>query len=473
MTSRSRRLWIVLGLIAGSPVLLCATVVVVYRIGVGRTANSLPNELDSARREGILVDVPQIRQLSPAVKPEENAGGIYRDAATRLADRDSEWWGLTYSVREFLAGRSSPKDEADLRKKIALADPALSLSIKASQKPRLDWGRHWEQGTNLVLDGYDKVRDLGKCLCARAILRAKTGQVDDALRDVEAAFRIASQLGQEPTIESLQAELSLEGDCQDALAEVVNRPAATTAHIDRAIQMVQSLRNLPSLRSALAVDVCLLCHTLATAGPNTRIEELSAYAHDETSTHWYDRDPSDWFGSRAFRDAWAAKAIHIMRRCLAAVPAREPTFADLSAASQRLEDDLQNDSSLENKQNGHFFPQFSETASQYTQIVAGRRMLAQCLAIKRARSTTGKLPSALPLGGESSVDPYDLKPLHYRLMGRGFRVYSVGPDQIDDGGATYGEVKGARTFDLAQKCWSDPSGGTPCAPSGLVSSRFE
>ena len=48
----------------------------------------------------------------------------------------------------------------------------------------------------------------------------------------------------------------------------------------------------------------------------------------------------------------------------------------------------------------------------------------------------GVLPAALPASGPDATDPFTGKPFKYRKAGKGFVVYSVGSDQVDQGGAS-------------------------------------
>jgi hypothetical protein len=67
------------------------------------------------------------------------------------------------------------------------------------------------------------------------------------------------------------------------------------------------------------------------------------------------------------------------------------------------------------------------------------RCLIACLAADRYRQEHGQWPAALTdlvpsLLGSVLADPYDGQPLRYGRLADGVRVYSVGPDGIDDGG---------------------------------------
>jgi hypothetical protein len=78
-------------------------------------------------------------------------------------------------------------------------------------------------------------------------------------------------------------------------------------------------------------------------------------------------------------------------------------------------------------------------ASEPVLLTQANRVLCQALAIERYRLSHGRLPAGLDdlvpdYLPETPLDPFDGRPLRYRLREPGFTVYSIGPDQTDDGG---------------------------------------
>ncbi|HEX5447181.1 MAG TPA: hypothetical protein VFW87_25425, partial [Pirellulales bacterium] len=79
--------------------------------------------------------------------------------------------------------------------------------------------------------------------------------------------------------------------------------------------------------------------------------------------------------------------------------------------------------------------------------IAGRDSARVALAIERYRLRHGAPPKALDalapeLLPEVPLDPFDGKPLRYRVDEDGYRIYSVGLDGIDQGGQTSAELDG-------------------------------
>jgi hypothetical protein len=50
------------------------------------------------------------------------------------------------------------------------------------------------------------------------------------------------------------------------------------------------------------------------------------------------------------------------------------------------------------------------------------------------KAKNGRLPNTLAEAGVTELDPFDGKPLRYKAIGGGCKVYSIGVDKVDDGG---------------------------------------
>ena len=77
----------------------------------------------------------------------------------------------------------------------------------------------------------------------------------------------------------------------------------------------------------------------------------------------------------------------------------------------------------------------------YARQTAKCRALRILIALKRMQNPESLLrrdgtldPAELGLSKEAVTDPHSGKPLVVRKKGDGWLIYSVGPDQIDDGG---------------------------------------
>ncbi len=86
-----------------------------------------------------------------------------------------------------------------------------------------------------------------------------------------------------------------------------------------------------------------------------------------------------------------------------------------------------------------FLPLFEHYGKMLVATKANRDSIVAALAVLRYQRQTGELPASLEelIGTyleETPLDPIDGNPLRYKLQGDGFLIYSIGVDQVDDGG---------------------------------------
>jgi len=87
----------------------------------------------------------------------------------------------------------------------------------------------------------------------------------------------------------------------------------------------------------------------------------------------------------------------------------------------------------------HLFPAVRRISERYVHSIATLRTARAALAVERYRQAEGGLPGGLAdlvprFLAEVPEDPFDEQPLRYKVIDGGYMVYSIGPDQADDGG---------------------------------------
>jgi hypothetical protein len=86
-------------------------------------------------------------------------------------------------------------------------------------------------------------------------------------------------------------------------------------------------------------------------------------------------------------------------------------------------------------------PLTNELETARIKILAKYRTTKQLIAIREQMNSSGKLPSQLPLKGDSSIDPFTNQPLVFKYAKGQVSVYSFGPDKKDNGGLFIQENK--------------------------------
>jgi hypothetical protein len=98
------------------------------------------------------------------------------------------------------------------------------------------------------------------------------------------------------------------------------------------------------------------------------------------------------------------------------------------------------------------------------------RSLAVLVAVERFRKANGRWPDRLDeltprFLAAVPLDPYDGKPLRYRRLGDGVVVYSVGPDETDNGGTLDRRQPTRAGADLGYRLWDVARRRQPARPA--------
>jgi hypothetical protein len=154
------------------------------------------------------------------------------------------------------------------------------------------------------------------------------------------------------------------------------------------------------------------------------------------------KNPSSW---QQFSDRWieprlakeyALKDLHMWRLLFEKLKPGRLSWNEGRAAMHELRDQ-QHYHFARNKFNS-YFSQLSYGLANCDYIgrdVIRRQLLICSCQLMIARAKTGSFPSSLPVYGKDSEDPFTGKRLVYRPSASGFLLYSLGPNEKDDGGS--------------------------------------
>jgi hypothetical protein len=81
-------------------------------------------------------------------------------------------------------------------------------------------------------------------------------------------------------------------------------------------------------------------------------------------------------------------------------------------------------------------PAIGHVNERYWEVIAQMHITRTGLAVLQEKKTQGAFPETLEkLKLKSLDDPFSTEQLRYKPQGQGFILYSVGPDQKDNGGS--------------------------------------
>lgn len=449
--------WIAVGLGA-------AIVVVVVGWGVwnAMAGARLRSALEDVRARGLPARIEDI--LPAGVPDEQNAALLLNRAFLLMAGGKTEPGARLQALTELESfWKKDPREEllsADagaIKGKLDAPDirEILELLHRAADRPQCDFGLDYSKGAELALPHVGKMRAAAQLLALDAWSRASGGDAGGAMRSMRCGLRIGgfnfrdglliswlvgascdtvtlnwagASLGLLDPGAVPPAELeSLGGELVARRAEV--RPAfVRTTDMERLALGAWAFEGLLAGRLQLSRIFAPLENAMSSSGPGVlRASAMDSYV---------------WMGRPLLKEDYVAYLGLMMRyREMAAKP------CDVAAADEfdRLLRGVPKTAILTRMTVPAYGTCFKR-AGEYEVLLDVARV---GVALEMHRARAGAYPERLSdvAGiGELARDPFSGEGLMYRQEADGCRVWSVGPDGNDDGGARKGV--GAKTYDI-------------------------
>ncbi|MBX3179379.1 MAG: hypothetical protein KF886_18640 [Candidatus Hydrogenedentes bacterium] len=353
----------------------------------------------------------------PAAK---DAGRIYRRAAGSMAGVDEELgdWSLYDALTQgpsAFAGRGArdtpepPADEVErrVREKFAALDEAFRLVEEARPLEPATLLENYElEG---LLPASSDVLLLAHNVAARAIDAARSGDLEAACAWLDSGVHVACTLEGDPTL----------------MLQMARHFA-----LERALRSAEEVFNATDVPLPLGERYWTLLERAA--GPGAFADSLAGEAGFMIA--------QEMPRPRIF---WTINNIKTLELIEGAVSAfeQEPGAAR-QAALHALAEETRNWPVLYTCARSQA-PTVLLIARGYDMIVARRHCFYVAVALRNHKHTHGAYPGALEavavaMDAAMLADPFGGGPLRYRAEGEGFVLYSLGPNQQDDGGGAGG-----------------------------------
>lgn len=383
--------------------------------------NSAAAELPAALKEYRANGLPFVAaDVAPShVSPDQNAAPAIRAAIKALPKKAAE------NALSAAFKKADPVPQA-------LIDPfakSLSLIEASLNRPKVDFGRDWDLGPNILFPEYSGTKVLARAAAARAVRSAAKGDDAAALKDLTLARQLSVWAGQEPTLISMlvliaDESIALNG-AERCLIEVADKPE----RIARYQKWLAQEPPLPVYGDALRGEAFLgvtVCRNLdlygGVRGMNAweegRGKEVdpsrlrrSGVPSDAKQRGFLARNLQVWNEAYRTTDGFRQPAGKIGKR-LDSIVKRLDESKGLSYTLQRV-----------------LMPVFGQAGQAVTRLEARRVVQKGFAEALRVHAETGRWPEAVP-----QIDPFTGKPLKVKIKGKEFRVYSLGIDLKDNGG---------------------------------------
>lgn len=366
-------------------------------------------------------------------KLEEDAGRVYLYAAGLMSKANAEYgdWSafdaLTKGPEAFRKrgepdAELPPPDAIEGRVRVKLA--AMEEAFQKVEEARALARGSASEETDFETPPFaiSAPRELARNLAAKAILDARSGDLDGACRWLEAGLRMASTMNEDPTLLSLLVRNACVETSLAAAENVMNATDATLPLGETYSKLLKIVTDPEVLRKNLASEAAFV---LSREMPLLRL----------------------------FMSANNLKVIEfwlVMDDALALEP-RSARRAQLDA--------------LDTGKSGAILSPFNWAVPIMGPAIIGNidgfdRMAARCdfmyvaTQLRAWKVQHGSYPDTLETLAPGASEPLPLDPFsgatyHYRREGEGFVLYSVGPDRKDDGGT---ETEKRNTGDIVWTC---------------------
>ncbi len=400
----------------------------------------------------------KLSDLLPPVPANQDGTLLYWYAITQLEMAERKLpRSVSDSIYEFISRQpAKPFSLTDVQKALKETRPALQTLRKALNYPHMrmtDWSV--EIPMNVMFPQFSKFREFARLLVAEGKWRKRQGDIDGAIESHLTALKLVRRIGDEPslvigflaqggifaiTVSGLQQVLS-DADAStksyrallaELLAWDIDRDLVRTIQSDRVMSIItcdwmnrkasrKLLNDLDRLIYGSSYGPLQVNAAIWLRDKNTLIahNELILLKHYEAALNLARKGvPYDRKKLKELESQWEREVDRpVMKLNLGGVE----LFWDENFAVELL------------------IPYMSGIFDKAARFHALQRLTQVAIALRLYRHENGRYPETLqelvPKYLPSvPVDPFDGKPLRYKRLKSGFKIWSIGQDFKDDGG---------------------------------------
>jgi hypothetical protein len=380
----------------------------------------------AAKSENIPVMAADLKR-NPPVPERDNAAPFYTTLSDQYTKHKDKWDQASKPAMRIVGTQEQQGDAKIARKLLADSVNVLALLEKALARPDCDFSRQWEKGADVELPELSAMRHAARLLAIKAELLDRDGKPNEALKQIEKGSKLAQHSNADKCLISLLVQIALERILEREWHQLVNRHADNPTFLDRAARADTAFGKLPSLNAATRreIGIVLLIIDGAREGKSKPVDEIPSDVADVYQQHWIG------FGRKAILAI--ANANHNPAQMIKAL---EPIIREEERAAK---------SNPLRQFNRDMVPPFLSAAKQLARLDALRRMRKLKLELLHYRLNHKTFPADLStFDSKLTTDPFTGTTLHYVREAKGYRLWSVGEDGKNDGGAKPSDASKAK-----------------------------
>jgi hypothetical protein len=383
--------------------------------------------------------------LVKSIPNDRNAAILYLKSYKLLSDKNIDKQ-IREASDELSSGNGTVKSAALVRR----YDSAVWIAEQASRLPECSYPIDWSKGPlNTEVLYYKPARSLVRLLALRSAFDVKNGDADDSIRSLSLAFKVADSLKSEPALIGFLVDTS---SIWVTSAELKDSLKHSTIHEDRAKELYDLLDKIEPYEGyrtcllgerAQGIQVEEEIRYLGMQNAGATDKQLKSLKHNSVRS----RSPGAMLmGVRACRDERCYLDEMQRQIDLSSIPYRlvrarhldrEPKFGNYDLMASLL------------------VPSYGKAIVRRDETVAeidGDKIL---LALTAYKDRCNSYPASLDelhkkLGWAIPNDIFSGEDYRYRRVGKGFLLYSIGPNLKDDGGM---DVKSKDLYRKGDMVW--------------------
>ncbi len=386
--------------------------------GNGRPG-TLAQERAAARREGLPL-TPREMHRKP-VRDADNAAPLYRKLTDLLNAKPISREETEVVESDALKADAAPADIAKAAAFFAQRKDVMDLIHRASERPECDFRRDWSQGPALLFPEFAKLRRAARLLSCEANVQLHGGDAVGAARTCAAVGRIGRHASADSFLIAHLVDYAVEAIGMARLEAILQR--APTPEVAAAVtSALREYRPRP-LSEAMRGEAVMGMVSLGMVRKDP--SSLSSFVGGEEDGKAGTGKPRL---SNAMMDRNTEYLIWLYRAVYRTVDLPYPQArrtlealgAELEARGKKGDPNVLLAAVLS--------PVYSQVVENLARTRARRSALLAAATALTWRARHGSLPRSLTACMKAvPLDPFDGKPLRYRVEGKGFVIYSIGP----------------------------------------------
>jgi hypothetical protein len=420
---------------------------IVFCLGVGglssfvftkQARDSFANEIAQAKKDGLPTT---FEAYSAPIDPSKNSAPALVAAAKALADQAGDLAKKSKEPQKKVLklwnkdwNRSVVTNASVLQPAIAKLTPSLDSAVEASKLPGFRIGRDTSWGFDVIVTESIDLKYITKWLSVRAILRAHSGDDAGVAEDLTAMARISAFCGSDDSLIGYMVQVATEDMTLQAMEQCLSASNGRPGTIRAVRQALKTFAPVLNIKTALRGE-----YYKSLVGMQETIKLSDPRFFDVFTTPEARNSPSVWsrlMMSHGMLESNVANLLRVTRETYQALP-DDPL--DLAAAEAVF---AANDKKLAAEANNNHYilarsilPVFPDAPKAFVRSAQQRRLLEVLVVSLEERNRTGRLPAKLPVKGALATDLFDGGKLRYSLVDGKLKIYSVGIDGFDNGGA--------------------------------------